>query len=134
MLKIDAMAGDSYGQLAQLKKFCRCFLIPYVRLGLQIHLAQSKEEQIFINSLTTFSSNWLRIQFNYNKAVTNDKFQGQNQKENLVFKTERIFKDLVVFELWDEDPFFLANENLDSAISITGSHWLGSGSTWINCH
>ena len=43
------------------------------------------------------------------------------------FDSKNIFQDLVDFELWDQDPFFMANENLDSAISIAGSHWLGSG-------
>ena len=63
-------------------------------------------------------------------------FKVRTKKKTLSLKLncKRIFKDLVFFELWDEDPFFIANENLGSAISITGSHWLGSGSIWINYH
>ena len=61
---------------------------PPDRLGLQISLPESIEEQSFINALTTYSSNWLRIQFSGNEAFTNDKFKGENfiRKKELALK------------------------------------------------
>ena len=48
---------------------------PAKRLGLQIHLAKDENEQKFVNTLSTYSSNWLRIKFD-NEVKTNDRFQG----------------------------------------------------------
>ena len=45
-------------------------------LGLQINLPQDANEQKFINSLATYSSNWLRIKFDNYEVITDDKFQG----------------------------------------------------------
>ena len=50
---------------------------PWKRLGLQIHLAQDKYEQKFVNSLATYSSSWLRIKFDNNEVQTDDQFQGK---------------------------------------------------------
>ena len=77
-------------------------------LGLQIHLPQTKTEQAFVNSLTQFSSNWLRIMFDKNEVFTNDKF-----------------KEIVPIELWDEKPYSIAGDELQSAINIAGQYWQG---------
>ena len=79
-------------------------------LGLQIHLPQTQTEQVFVNSLTTFSSNWLRILFDENEIFTNDKF-----------------KEIVPIELWDEKPYSIAGDELQSAINIAGQYWQGLG-------
>lgn len=47
------------------------------RLGLQIQLPKSLEEQIFIDSFASFSSNWLRIQFDNNQFSSDDEFRGK---------------------------------------------------------
>ena len=80
------------------------------RLGLQVHLPQTKTEQAFVNSLTQFSSNWLRIMFDKNEVFTNDKF-----------------KEIVPIELWDEKPYSIAGDELQSAINIAGQYWQGLG-------
>ena len=46
-------------------------------LGLQIQLPHDHEEEIFIGSFASFSSNWLRIQFDSDKIVTDDEFRGK---------------------------------------------------------
>ena len=51
-------------------------LNPWKILGLQIHLAEDKNEQKFVNSLSTYSSTWLRIQFGNNQIYTDDQFCG----------------------------------------------------------
>ena len=51
---------------------------PWKRLGLQINLAQSENEQNFVNSLAIYSASWLRIEFDNNEVKTDDKFQGKN--------------------------------------------------------
>ena len=50
---------------------------PCKRLGLQIHLAQNKNEQKFVNTLATYSSSWLRIKFDNDEAKTDDKYNGK---------------------------------------------------------
>ena len=50
---------------------------PCKRLGLQIHLAQDENEQKFVNTLATYTSNWLRIKFDNNEVYTDDQFQGK---------------------------------------------------------
>ena len=46
------------------------------RLGLQIHLSQDQNEQKFVNSLASYSANWLRIKRYNNEVYTDDKYQG----------------------------------------------------------
>ena len=50
---------------------------PSLRLELQIHLAESAEEQEYVNSLVGYSSNWIRVKFDDNQVYTNDKFRGK---------------------------------------------------------
>ena len=64
---------------------------PWKRLGLQIHLAQDKYEQKFVNSLATYSSSWLRIKFDNNEVKTDDQFQG---------KTGSFFDDWNIIKKW----------------------------------
>ena len=47
------------------------------RLGLQIQLPKSLEEQIFIDSFASYSSNWLRIEFGNDQFSTDDEFRGK---------------------------------------------------------
>ena len=49
---------------------------PWKRLGLQINLAQDENEQKFVNSLATYSSNWLRVKFVNDEVYKDDPFQG----------------------------------------------------------
>ena len=51
-------------------------LNPWKILGLQIHLAEDANEQKFVNSLASYSSIWLRIQFGNNQIFTDDGFRG----------------------------------------------------------
>ena len=46
------------------------------RLGLQIYLPQDKNEQKIVNSLATYSSNWLRVKFDNDEVYKDDPFQG----------------------------------------------------------
>ena len=47
------------------------------RLGLQVQLPKSHEEQIFIDTIPSYSSNWLRIQFDTNQIISDDEFRGE---------------------------------------------------------
>jgi len=47
------------------------------RLGLQIHLPQTKVEQGFVNSMSSYSSNWLRISLDNDIVSTDDQFNGE---------------------------------------------------------
>ena len=64
---------------------------PWKRLGLQIHLAEDKYEQKFVNLLATYSSSWLRIKFDNNEVKTDDQFQGNIWC--LLLKTEILLRN-----------------------------------------
>ena len=55
------------------------------RLGLQIQLPQTELEQNLLNSLSAYSSHWLRISFGNDNVYTNDKFQGEICYMMLIF-------------------------------------------------
>ena len=48
------------------------------RLGLQTHLAQNAKEQTFVNSLSVYTSNWIRIEFYSSQVYTDDDFRGNS--------------------------------------------------------
>ena len=64
---------------------CEVQLIPTKRLGLQIHLPQTKVEQGFVNSMSSYSSNWLRISLDNDIVSTDDKFHGEISFKILIF-------------------------------------------------
>ena len=65
-------AKDQKGCFIYSKSGGRC-----ERLGLQVQLPKSHEEQIFIDTIPSYSSNWLRIQFDTNQIISDDEFRGE---------------------------------------------------------
>ena len=51
--------------------------IPGKRLGLQTHLALNANEQSFVDSVSVYTSNWIRIELNSNQVYTDDHFRGK---------------------------------------------------------
>ena len=64
--------------MKKLSWWCESFL----RLGLQIHLPQNDNEQKFVNSLTPYNSNWLRIQFQNHEIHSDDEFRGESWQQS----------------------------------------------------
>ena len=106
---------------------CEVQLIPTKRLGLQIHLPQTKVEQGFVNSMSSYSSNWLRISLDNDIVSTDDKFHGEISFTILFFLVWN--SDIVTFELWDETSFSIVGQKFQSAINIAGLYWQGFGFT-----
>ena len=108
------------------------------RLGLQIHLPQTELEQGFVNSLSSYSSNWIRISLENDNFYTNDKFHGEICYTMLIrsifssvsIKDLKLNSDILAFELWDETSFSTADQEFQSAINIAGLYWQGFGSNF----
>ena len=66
---------------------------PRYRQGLQIYLPQDENEQEFANSLSIYSSSWLRIKIGKNEIYTDDRFRGMtgifySQHNKILFRID----------------------------------------------
>ena len=90
-----------------------------------------------MNSLSVYTSNWIRIEFYSNQVYTDDNFRGTSLAVimkllycQVQLKQNILNSDLVTFELWDEHFFTTGKNDPKSAINIAEVYWQGLDSNF----